>query len=142
MNKDNAKDFLPLVQALSERKVIQLYYDNTWHDHENIKFDSSPDKYRIKPTPRLRPWKPEEVPVGKLIRSKTMAPTLILCAKTEYGNIKCPALFFFGGFYAWQNEPSLSHMFLGDLVTSNSKHEHSLDHGKTWLPCGVMENEG
>lgn len=53
MNRDNAKDYLPLVQALAEGKVIQLQYGNgTWHKVEDPSFDLPVDQYRIKPEPR------------------------------------------------------------------------------------------
>lgn len=58
MNKDNAKDYLPLVQALSEGKVIQYKFqksDNSyaWIDLESIvDFCTPAEFYRIKPEPR------------------------------------------------------------------------------------------
>lgn len=53
MNKDNAKDYLPLVQALAEGKVIQLQVDNgEWLDLDETKFNFEPSDYRIKPEPR------------------------------------------------------------------------------------------
>lgn len=56
MNKDNAKDYLPLVQALAEGEVIQ-FNSNTWHESHWIDverlLDSNPaQSYRIKPEPR------------------------------------------------------------------------------------------
>lgn len=55
MNSTNAKDYLPLVQALAEGKVIQQIDRATcaWADCEGeVKFFYSPDSYRIKPEPR------------------------------------------------------------------------------------------
>lgn len=53
MNKNTAKDYLPLVQALAEGKVIQLQYTNgTWHKVEDPSFDLPAENYRIKPEPR------------------------------------------------------------------------------------------
>ena len=58
MNKDNAKDYLPLVQALSEGKVIQYKYQKSdksyaWIDLESaVDFCMPADRYRIKPEPR------------------------------------------------------------------------------------------
>lgn len=53
MNKDNAKDYLPLVQALAEGKVIQSY-DNygRFTDLIDVSFDDLAANYRIKPEPR------------------------------------------------------------------------------------------
>ena len=51
MNKDNAKDYLPLVQALAEGKTIQYYSPTTdkWHDEVAVGFNHRPCRYRIKP---------------------------------------------------------------------------------------------
>lgn len=126
MTKENAKDFLPLVQALAEGKTIQLASGNHWYD-VNPDFTCPPSKYRIKPDPKLRPWKPDEVPVGALYRA---------CGQTEFkqmilgvspSGIKTTASMEIGQNY----KPD--HML--------REYEHSLDHGKTWLPCGVVEGE-
>ena len=52
MNKDNAKDYLPLVQALAEGKTIQLFSDGDgWEDIRSPIFDRPAKLYRIKPEP-------------------------------------------------------------------------------------------
>jgi hypothetical protein len=53
MNKHNAAQFLPLVQALADGKTIQLLHTvRGWEDGENIDFSLPPESYRIKPEPR------------------------------------------------------------------------------------------
>jgi len=57
MNKDNAKDYLPLVQALAEGKVIQVNvrFDagiEKWVDSGDVEFYHPAAAYRIKPEPR------------------------------------------------------------------------------------------
>lgn len=53
MNKDNAKDYLPLVQALADGKVIQMMEAfGKWKDVENIFLNNPACSYRIKPEPR------------------------------------------------------------------------------------------
>ncbi len=55
MNKDNAAQFLPLVQALAEGKTIQLRHSSdNWMDHSNPDFGLAPVNYRIKPEPLVR----------------------------------------------------------------------------------------
>jgi len=53
MNKDNAKDYLPLIQALAEGKTIQSGQiggsDRHWVDNLNVEFSNPPQFYRIKP---------------------------------------------------------------------------------------------
>ncbi len=53
MNKHNARDYLPLVQALAEGKTIQIKTDaNVWEDREEVPFLCDPCVYRVKPEPR------------------------------------------------------------------------------------------
>jgi len=52
MNKDTAKDYLPLVQALAEGKLLQHRGVVGWYDVTNVYFDSPATDYRIKPEPR------------------------------------------------------------------------------------------
>ena len=67
--------------------------------------------YRIKPTATLRPWTADEVPLGAWMRSKGLEGRCIIVA-TETSDDRA----------YWLNA-----------------REHSTDGGKTWLPCGVME---
>lgn len=65
MNKNNAKEYLPLVQALAEGKTLQVnrmgegnppkWLDLTSHDGE-VQFSCEPKFYRVKPEPR-RYWR-------------------------------------------------------------------------------------
>lgn len=134
MNKQNAKDFLPLVQALAEGKTIQFRLDcEDWRDisSNNIGFVYQRDQYRIKPEkPTLRPWKPEEVPVGALIRHKEQpnCQSLILTKTNSNGIV----------FYPMTDDRTATDIAFKSLDCL-AEFEHSLDHGKTWQPCGVME---
>ena len=60
MDKNNAKDYMPFVQALAEGKTIQVWSEcaSSWNDMKyNINFDSDPENYRIKPDePKYRPF--------------------------------------------------------------------------------------
>lgn len=51
MNKENAKEFLPLVQALIAGKTIQYCsrIDDQWKDVLEVSFSSERARYRIKP---------------------------------------------------------------------------------------------
>jgi hypothetical protein len=80
---------------------------------------------RIKPEPKLRPWKPEEVPVGALYKwNGHVSVILAVCDN---------ALKFV------DHEGDINGNFL-DRGCISKKSEHSLDGGKTWLPCGVLES--
>lgn len=59
MNKDNAKDYLPLVHALAEGKLIQVNItfpskEEKWRDIGcgDVEFCYPPAAYRIKPQPK------------------------------------------------------------------------------------------
>lgn len=55
MNKENAHEYLPLVQALANGKTIQSSYTSDqhgWFDVDEVNFGSSHECYRIKPEPR------------------------------------------------------------------------------------------
>jgi hypothetical protein len=64
MNKDNAKDFLPLVQALVDGKTIQCWRElaGAWGDLEDTIFNGPRKSYRVKPEePKERYMTREEV---------------------------------------------------------------------------------
>ena len=53
MNASNAKDYLPLVQALAEGKTIQKFSDGDgWEDVRSPSFECPAKLYRIKPEPK------------------------------------------------------------------------------------------
>lgn len=122
------KDALPAIQAAAEGKEIEYLYGggNDWRLAPNPMgsiFAHPEYKWRVKPEPKrtLRPWKESEVPVGATIRFKanySSVRMLIVCSR-EHG--------LTGGGSHWPF-PALA-----DIC------EHSLDGGRTWLPCGVWE---
>jgi len=60
MNKDNAKDFLPIIQAWSEGRQIQFRTVDVWvdvGDRTQLIFFNNPEDYRVKPEPpKPREW--------------------------------------------------------------------------------------
>lgn len=61
ITKENAKDFLPFIKALSEGKKIEYKdYKDEWSVLEELKFSNDPSNYRIKPEPKYRPFKSVE----------------------------------------------------------------------------------
>ena len=64
MNRKEAKELMPIIQAFAEGKTIQ-YYDSLidiadWEDCENPDFENLTYKFRIKPEPTYRPFKDAE----------------------------------------------------------------------------------
>jgi hypothetical protein len=71
------------------------------------------------PAKRYRPWTPEEVPVGALTRPKIKGDVVMIIGRVSSG--------------VFQGGDRGIYPFC-DLLKYR---EHSLDNGKTWLPCGV-----
>lgn len=63
MNRQQAKELLPIIQAFAEGKTVQTINENgEWINcsYINFEFNSSPNSYRIKPKPKYRPFKNKE----------------------------------------------------------------------------------
>lgn len=64
MNRQQAKELLPIIQAFAEGKIIRFYtMESGWVDipkGENLDFCNDPSKYRIKTESRYRPFKNAE----------------------------------------------------------------------------------
>ena len=58
MNRQQAKDLLPIIQAFAEGKIIQFKNAfGNWIDCDGALFNYPPKDYRIKPEPKYRPFK-------------------------------------------------------------------------------------
>ena len=126
MKLSQAKEYLPLIQAAAEGKTIQ-WSDNcgAWSDYkpnDPCWFSDEPSEYRIKPEPKLRAWRPDDVPVGALWRPKGDNSNRSVIASINSGDV------FIG-----DNWASIVGLF-------DDGDEHSTDGGKTWKPCGVEES--
>lgn len=59
MNRQQAKELLPIIQAFAEGKRVQTIDKNgEWINCSciNFEFNSSPNSFRIKPEPKYRPF--------------------------------------------------------------------------------------
>ncbi len=114
MNIEQTKEAIRIMQAFVDGKEVEWRYRviEGWDTTNNPSWDWVACIYRIKPTPVLRPWAADEVPLGAWLRDKSdkAGRRLLICAYEEEHRIH------------W-------------LIN----HEHSTDGGKTWHPCGVME---
>lgn len=133
MTKEQAKELWPVIKAWEEGKTIEYIAHRgvpqywTQMSSNNIGFDINNYNYRIKPTSTYRPWKPEEVPVGCLMRSKGVSFTLcyIIVAVSPNND---------GTVRVVEDVGIRGHNFKYCL----DNFEWSNDQGKTWLPCGVL----
>lgn len=60
MNRKEAKQLLPIIQAFAEGKGVETKTGSGWISIGNMSFAGNPDSYRIKPEPKYRPFKDAE----------------------------------------------------------------------------------
>lgn len=60
MTREEVKKMLPIMQAYAEGRTIQFLDGGKWHDLYESDFYKSPERYRIKPEPKYRPFKTQE----------------------------------------------------------------------------------
>ena len=94
MTKEQAKALLPFIQAFSEGKTIQFKSNGKWVDLDSASFMLTPERYRIKPESKYRPFKDatecwqemlKHQPFGWVESSKTGAKYEIQCLKRGGG---------------------------------------------------------
>lgn len=56
MNRNQAKEMLPIIQAFAEGKGVETKTGSGWISIENMSFAGNPQEYRIKPEPKYRPF--------------------------------------------------------------------------------------
>lgn len=62
MNRQQAQDLLPIIEAYAAGKIIQVKssINGLWYDSGELSFDSDPQNYRIKPESKYRPFVTDE----------------------------------------------------------------------------------
>jgi len=120
MNIEQTKEAILVMQAFMDGKEVEQKNNHhltnalpLWNPAPSPAWNWGDDikNYRIKPTPVLRPWTADEVPLGSIMRTKGLEGRCIII-DTETSDDRS----------YWLNA-----------------REHSTDKGVTWLPCGVME---
>jgi len=113
VNIEQTKEAIRIMQAYVDGKEVQYEVPNKeWITTDQPAWNFISYNYRIKPTAKLRPWTADEVPLGAWIRFKDKPQDRHLLG--------------------WVSGQADRDMWLDER-------EHSTDGGKTWLPCGVME---
>lgn len=116
------KEKIKVMQAFEDGEKIEEKenYCNSWYEVLAPSWNWDDCDYRIKPKSKLRPWEPEEVPVGAVYKSESLIRTV-----------------------SYKDE-NTGELYLHDILVSPedllTKWSHSIDYGKTWLPCGVLED--
>ena len=121
MTREQTIEAIRVMQAFVDGKEVQVR-SRKWNPRESLKPDWVDEElscwnfedfdYRIKPTATLRPWTADEVPLGAWMRFKKVIDDRSILA--------------------WTSTQRDRDMWLDER-------EHSIDGGKNWLPCGVVE---
>ena len=121
MTREQAREAAAVMLAWADGKEVEYMSSNGWMEATTPRWNWLSTPFRLKPTPVLRPWTADEVPIGAIIRYKRHphAPRMLIVCNEESG------LTGYGS-----NWPYIT---LLDVM------EHSTDGGLTWKPCGVEE---
>ena len=60
MNRTEAKELIPIIQAFAEGKTIEFFKQGEWMELNDPDFIWSAHKYRVKTAPKYRPFKNKE----------------------------------------------------------------------------------
>jgi hypothetical protein len=114
MTKEQTIQAIKVMQAFVDGKevVSQFVTSPQATDNPSWNWVNDISAYRIKPTAKLRPWTADEVPLGAWIRDVSKQDYRFLIHTSGNNDTRKDWL---------------------------ADYEHSIDCGKTWLPCGVME---
>ena len=113
MTREQTIEAIRVMQAYVDGKEVQYEVPNKeWITTDQPAWNFISYTYRIKPTPVLRPWTADEVPLGAWIRFKKVIDDRSILA--------------------WTSTQRDRDIWL-------SEREHSIDGGVTWKPCGVVE---
>lgn len=87
MNKQQAKDLLPIIQAYAEGNTIQVLVDNQWVDLPiDVELRPTIGEYRIKPIQKYRPFKDKEECWNEMLKHQPFGWTKLM-GKTVYSLI-------------------------------------------------------
>ena len=113
MNIEETIEAIRIMQAFVDGKELQVLGPvGKWEPVHFPRWGWDDTKYRIKSIATIRPWTADEVPLGMQARNREYPKTRWLIDRTS----------------SEENRKDWC-----------EKYEHSIDSGKTWLPCGVME---
>ena len=116
MTPQEAEEIMPVIAAFAKGETIQCLMPNgSWSDAPDPVFRSC-FRYRIKPVTSYRPWKFEEIPVGKVVRPKTMKVSRHMITDAN---------------------AHIVYMSVASRNTQQMLDDYTMDDGS---PCGVLES--
>ena len=113
MTPEQTIEAIRVMQAYVDGKEVEYEHpDGIWMLTTTPCWNWNSGEYRIKPAAKLRPWTADEVPLGAWMRCKKVIDDRSILA--------------------WTSTQRDRDMWLDER-------EYSIDLGKTWVACGVVE---
>lgn len=131
MTRERVRELLPIMQAYAEGKTIQFLDGSNWYDVYDTDFYKSPDRYRIKPEPKYRPFKNTDECWNEMLKHQ---PFGWLKSKKD-GRLRCI------GEVSWSDEFETVHIALS-TSESLSRSANSMFDEYTFADCtpfGIKE---
>lgn len=133
MTPQEAKKLLPVIQAFAEGKEVEAKCkrstDDKWAPLRDSVWDIDYFDYRIKPESKYRPWRPEEVPVGCVLK---VGGASSVYQPVDWEN-NCVTI------YSTSLGGHSGHFYTHTYKQLCDDWVYSTDNGKTWQPCGILE---
>lgn len=140
MTPQRAKELIPIIEAIAKGKILEIrikpngkWLVNSFSNH-GAAFENTNYDWRIKSEAKYRPWRMEEVPVGGLLRWKGESTNKSVILTIDNQEDVC--IYFFNSL----SEKSDRIPTYNYASTCLKDMEYSIDFGKTWQPCGVLES--
>ena len=88
MTREEAKKLLSILQAFADGKDIEYKYEinDNWGILSDAKFDGAPERYRIKPSPKYRPFANAEECWKEMLKHQPFGWTKLI-GENEYSII-------------------------------------------------------
>ena len=115
MTPQNAREYLPLLEALADGELQYRPCSDVWEDIKAIDFVVPPCYYRRKPKPTVVPWDRESCPVGAVVRNKANNERAMLI---------------------WCEEKHVLIATVGCVTYQTILDKYTMDDGS---PCGVVQ---
>jgi hypothetical protein len=114
MTREETIEAIRVMQAYLDGKEVECWHHGLegWDTTKNPSWNWRDCTFRIKPTAKLRPWTADEVPLGMQARNDKYPKTRWLIDRTSSEE---------------------------NRMDWCKNYKYSIDGGKTWLPCGVVE---
>ena len=131
MTREEVKKMLPIMQAYAEGRTIQFLDGGKWLDLCESDFYESPERYRIKPEPKYRPFKTKEECWNEMQKHQPLG----WLKSKKNGRLRCI------GEVSWLDEFETVHIALstGESLSRSANYmfnEYTFDDG---TPFGIKE---